>query len=278
MMLKSAWPVTRSGNPLAFVRNIAQLTSLRSIPAARTEPKPVNHSLELSNQRKKLLARPGLLGTKRGMISWFTDDGKHYAATVIEIESCEVLANKTVDSDGYTSVLLGQIDKMKNISNGRLKLFENAGVSPKRNIGEFRVRDESGLMEPGTELTADYFAVGQMVDVMGVTKGKGFAGVMKRHGFKGLRATHGVSKAHRSAGSTGPSQDPGRVLPLKKMAGRMGGKNSTAQNLEVLYANGEAGILVVKGQIPGPNKAFIKIRDSKSLYGKSLIQVGLENQ
>lgn len=207
------------------------------------------------------------------MISWFTDAGVHFGATVIEIDSCEVIGTKSVTTDGHSSVLMGQIDKLKNLTRHQLKICEEAGVTPKANFGEFRVRTDEGLIEPGVELKADYFAVGQLVDVLAVSKGKGFAGVMKRHGFKGLRATHGVSVSHRSAGSMGATQDPGRVLPGKKMAGRMGGKNCTVFNNEVLHADGGAGILVVKGQIPGPNGAFVKITDAKKVYGKSLLEL-----
>ncbi|CUM66025.1 uncharacterized protein PRCAT00003679001 [Priceomyces carsonii] len=258
--------------PLLLSRGVAQITSIHAIPSMKTKVSSVNHSLQESDLRKKLLSRPGILGTKKGMITWYMEDGRQYAATVIEINSCEVVKHKTKEIDGYNSVLLGQIDKLKNISPNDLKKFRDAGISPKAHVAEFRVRDESGLIPVGTELRADYFAVGQLVDVNGVTKGKGFAGVMKRHGFKGLSASHGVSKAHRSAGSTGASQDPGRVLPGKKMAGRMGGRNCTVTN-EVLHADGNAGILVLKGQIPGPNESYVKIGDCKKLYGKSLIRM-----
>lgn len=252
-------------------RNVAQLTSIHAVSSMRTEVPKINHSLEMSNLRKRLLGRPGLLGVKRGMITWYTDDGKRFAATVIEIDNCEVIAHKTQQTDGYNSVLLGQCDKLKNVHHNELKKFNKAGVTPKKHIAEFRVRDGSGLIPIGVELKADYFAVGQLVDVQGITKGKGFAGVMKRHGFKGLNASHGVSKAHRSAGSMGATQDPGRVLPGKKMAGHMGCNSCTIFNNEVLHADAEAGILVLKGQIPGPNKGFVKIRDALKLYGKSLI-------
>lgn len=259
-----------------FTRGVAQLTSLHAVPSLKTTPPDINHSLAASNERKSLLARPGLLGIKRGMITWFTEKGEQHAATVIEIDSCEVVAHKTMATDGYNSVLLGQIDKLKNISEKNLRKFEQAGVSPKAHTAEFRIRDETGLIPIGTELTADYFAPGQLVDIMGVTKGKGFAGPMKRHGFSGLSATHGVSLAHRSHGAMGGNQTPGRVLPGKKMAGRMGGKNCTMFNGEVLYSNGEEGILVIKGQIPGPNKAYVKIRDAVKLYGKSLLRIRQE--
>lgn len=253
-----------------FVRHVAQLTSLHAIPSMRTTAPKINHSLESSNLRKALLARPGLLGIKRGMITWFTEDNKQFGATVIEIDACEVIKNKTIETHGYNSVMLGQSDKLKNVSDKNLRLFQEAGVSPKKHIAEFRVREESGLIEVGTEIRADYFAVGQLVDVKAVTKGKGFAGVMKRHGFKGLRATHGVSVAHRSAGSMGATQDPGRILPGKKMAGRMGGKNCTVHNNEVLFTDAENGIIIVKGQVPGPNRGFIKLNDAKKLYAKAL--------
>ena len=219
-----------------------------------------------------LLERPGLFGIKRGMITWFTEDGLNHAATVVEIDSCEVVGHKKKDETGYDSVIIGAIDKLKNVRNADLKKFTEAGVCPKQKHGEFRIRgtNEAGFIPVGTELRADYFAVGQMVDVAGITKGKGFAGVMKRHGFKGLKATHGVSKAHRSAGGMGGNQNPGRVLPGKKMAGRMGGRNNTAFNKEVLHVDGDAGVLILKGNIPGPNKSIVKIRDAVKLYGQSL--------
>ncbi|EGV61249.1 hypothetical protein PSN45_001469 [Yamadazyma tenuis] len=263
---------------LEFTRTVAQLTSIHAVPSVKTPVGRVNHSLEASNERKCLLTRPGLLGIKRGMITWFTDSGESYAATVIEIDACEVIQNKTLSTDGYWSVLLGQVDKLKNISENNLKKFEQAGVTPKHHIAEFRIRDGSGLIPVGTELRADYFAVGQQVDIKGVTKGKGFAGPMKRWGFAGLPATHGVSLAHRSHGAMGGNQTPGRVLPGKKMAGRMGGKNCTVFNNQVLYANGDEGILIVKGQIPGPNKSFVKIRDALKLYGKSLLRIKHEKE
>lgn len=256
-----------------FSRFVAQIPSVHSITSMRTASPILGHSLLKSNERKQLLARPGLLGTKRGMISWYTESGEQHAATVIEINSCEVLAVKSSEEHGFSSVLLGQIDKLKNVPASTRSICKKAGVSPKTNLGEFRVRTDEGLIQPGVELTADYFAVGQLVDVQATTKGKGFAGVMKRHGFSGLPASHGVSVSHRSAGSMGPSQDPGRVLPGKKMAGRMGGLKCTAQNLEVLSADGDAGILLVKGQIPGPNGSYVRVSDAKQIYGKSLLRI-----
>lgn len=259
--------------PLTFSRGAARITSIHSVPLAITAKPKINHCLALSNERKSLLERPGLLGIKRGMITWFTEAGEQFGATVLEIDSCEVISTKSIGKDGYSSVKLGQIDKLKNVSLFTLRICEEAGVTPKANFGDFRIRTDEGLIQPGVELTADYFAVGQLVDVKSVSKGKGFAGVMKRHGFKGLRATHGVSLAHRSAGSMGATQDPGRVLPGKKMAGRMGGRNCTVFNNQVLHTDGEAGILVVKGQVPGPKGCFVKIADAKKLYGQSLLSL-----
>lgn len=263
----------RLSQSITAVRTAAQLTSIHAIPLVRTPVLPKNHSLQMSNLRKLLLERPGLLGIKRGSITWFTEDGQQFAATLVEIDSCEVIKHKTLEKDGYTSVLLGHIDKLKNVNPHVVKLTKEAGVSPKANLREFRVRDSSGLIPIGTEIRADFFAPGQLVDVQGVTKGKGFAGVMKRWNFGGLNASHGVSKAHRSQGGMGGNQDPGRVLPGKKMAGRMGGQKCTVPNAQILHADGEAGILVIKGQIPGPNRSYVKITDAKKLYGKSLNEV-----
>lgn len=273
---KSVFRAASGLRNLNFTRGVAQITSVHSIPLLRTEAPKINHCLASSNERKVLLSRPGVLGIKKGMVSWYTKTGSFYAATVLEIDSCEVIENKTIEKDGYASVLLGHIDKLKNVLPNMVKKCEAAGVSPKAHFAEFRVRTDDCLIEPGIELKADYFAEGQFVDVQAVTKGKGFAGVMKRHGFKGLPATHGVSKAHRSAGSMGPTQDPGRVLPGKKMAGRMGGKSCVTQNLEVLHVDGDNGILVVKGQIPGTNGSHVKISDAKKLYGKSLLRMSQE--
>ncbi|KAF8003453.1 hypothetical protein HF325_002698 [Metschnikowia pulcherrima] len=260
-----------SAVPLMSQRTAARITSIHAIPLTYTAAPAINHSIAKSNERKTLLARPGLLGIKREMISWFTPSGEQYAATIIEIDSCEVIDTISAAKNGYSAVKVGHVDKLKNVDRGVLRACEAAGVSPKAKISEFRVRTDDGLILPGAELRADYFAVGQLVDVKGTTKGKGFAGVMKRHGFKGLGATHGVSVSHRSAGSMGATQDPGRVLPGKKMAGRMGGNNCTVHNNEVLHADGDAGILVVKGQIPGPRGAYVKVSDARKVYGKSLI-------
>lgn len=260
--------------PLIFTRNAAKITSIHAITSMKTTPPSINHSVEVKNQRKLLLERPGLFAIKRGMITWFRESGEAIPATVLEIDSCEVIDFKTSDECGYDSVLVGAIDRLKNNKNeGKLKLFEDAEVSPKYKIGEFRVQDAKDLMSKGTELTADYFAVGQMVDIKGITKGKGFAGVMKRWGFSGGRATHGVSKAHRTPGAMGGNQNPGRVLPGKKMPGRMGVYNKTEFNLEVLFTDKEAGVLIVKGNVPGPKKGIVRVSDAIKIYGDRLARL-----
>lgn len=258
----------KKNNTLELKRLSTSLTSVHAIPYIKTKAPIVNHSLQAANLRKKNNERPGLLGIKRNMITWYMDDGKQVGATIIEIDSCEVIGHKTLAKDGYSSVLVGHIDKLKKVNKKSLKICFEAKVSPKKNYKEFRVLDDSCLIPIGSELRADYFAVGQPIDVIGVTKGQGFCGVMKRHGFKGLRATHGVSKAHRSAGATGGNQDPGRVFPGKKMAGKHGGKNCTLKSCIVLYVDGDAGIIIVKGQVPGPKKGHLKIRDALCVYGK----------
>lgn len=257
--------------PVLLSRAAAQLTSVHAVPLVITAAPRINHCLESLNERKKLLARPGVLGIKRGMFTWYTNDGVQYPATVIEIDNCEVVGSKTVGKDGYLAVIMGHVDRLKKATRHQIRLCNAAGVTTKAHFGEFRVRSDAGLIEPGAEITADYFAVGQLVDVVAKSKGKGFAGVMKRHGFKGLSASHGVSVSHRSAGSMGSTQDPGRVLPGKKMAGRMGGVSCTMHNKEVLHTDGANGILVVKGNIPGPNGAYVKVADAKKLYGRSLM-------
>ncbi|CAK9436064.1 mitochondrial 54S ribosomal protein uL3m [Lodderomyces beijingensis] len=254
------------------IRTAAQITSIHAVTSIRTTPPSKQHTIEEANKRKQLLDRPGLFGIKRGMMTWFTPQGEQHAATVIEVDSVEILGHKTREQWGYDANIVGTIDKLKNVAQPQLKMFEEAGTAPKFKFGEFRVRDGSGLIPVGTELKADYFAVGQLVDIKGITKGKGFAGVMKRWDFKGGRASHGVSKAHRKPGATGGNQNPGRVFPGKKMAGRMGGKNSTDFNKEVLHTDADAGILIVKGCIPGPNKSIVRVADAIKLYGKRIGQ------
>lgn len=257
-----------------FTRNVAKITSIHAITSMKTTAPSINHSVEIKNQRKLLLERPGLFAIKRGMITWFRESGEAIPATVLEIDSCEVINSKNSEDYGYDSILVGSIDKLKNNKyETSIKMFEDAGISPKYKIGEFRVLKSDNLIEKGTELTADYFEVGQKVDIKGITKGKGFAGVMKRWGFSGGRATHGVSKAHRTPGAMGGNQNPGRVLPGKKMPGRMGCNNKTEFNLEVLFTDKEAGVLIVKGNVPGPKRGIVRVRDAIKIYGDRLARL-----
>ena len=183
--------------------------------------------------------RTGVIAKKVGMTRLFQDDGRHVPVTVLALEDLQVVARREADRDGYNAVQLGAGSaKAKNLAKPQRGHFGKAEVEPKAKVVEFRV-DEDALLDVGAELTADHFVAGQLVDVQGVTQGKGFAGAMKRWGFEGLRATHGVSVSHRSHGSTGKRQDPGRVFKNKKMAGHMGARNRTQQNLEIVRTDAE---------------------------------------
>lgn len=196
------------------------------------------------------------------MMAEFDGWGQRHELTVLFLDGCQVIQVKTDDQNGYTAVQLGVSDaKVKNVTKPLRAHFAKAGVHPKRKLGEFIVKPEA-LLEPGTTILASHFVPGQLVDVQGTSKGKGFQGAMKRHGFAGLRASHGVSAAHRSIGSTGQCQDPGRVFKGKKMPGRMGGKTVTVQNLEVFKVDPARGLLYVKGQVPGNAGTFVKIVDA----------------
>ena len=206
--------------------------------------------------------RTGLIVKKLGMTRIFNDAGNHVPVTVLQLDGCQVVAQRTEEKDGYTALQLGAGSrKVKNVSKAQRGHFAKAEVEPKAKIAEFRVPVE-GLVEVGAELTADHFLVGQRVDVTGVSKGKGFAGAMKRHNFKGLRASHGVSVSHRSHGSTGQCQDPGRVFKGKKMAGHMGDRNVTVQSLEIVETRVEEGLILVKGGLPGSKEGWVLISDA----------------
>jgi large subunit ribosomal protein L3 len=205
--------------------------------------------------------RSGLIAQKLGMSRLFRDDGTHVPVSVLRVDGCQVVAQRTADRDGYTAVQLGVgAAKVKNVSKPMRGHFAKAGVEPRRHVAEFRV-DEDMLIDVGAELSVEHFIVGQRVDVTGVTVGKGFAGSMKRHNFGGLRATHGVSISHRSHGSTGNRQDPGRVFKGKKMAGHMGDRQQTTLNLEVVGTDGERGLLLLKGAVPGAKGGYLLVRD-----------------
>ncbi len=214
--------------------------------------------------------RTGLIAQKVGMTQYFQQDGTPLPVTVLKIDSCQVVAVKTQDKDGYVALQLGVGKaKVKNVTKQLRGHFAKAKVEPKRKVAEFRVSPDA-VITPGTEITADHFVVGQFVDVSGITIGRGFAGAMKRHGFGGLRATHGVSISHRSHGSTGNRQDPGRVFPGKRMAGHMGQTRITVQNLQVVMTDKEKGLVLVKGAVPGCEGGYLIVRDAIKKTHKDL--------
>ncbi len=206
--------------------------------------------------------RTGLLARKLGMTRLFQDDGTHVPVTVLHLDEVQVVAARTAEKDGYTAVQLGWgRAKVKNVSKPNRGHFARAKVEPKLRLVEFRVTPEATL-EPGATLSAAHFVVGQMVDVCGTTKGKSFAGVMKRWNFSGLEASHGVSISHRSHGSTGNRQDPGRTFKNKKMAGHLGDERVTTLNLQVAGIDAERGLILVKGAVPGAKGGYVLVRDA----------------
>ena len=208
------------------------------------------------------MLRTGILAKKVGMTRLFMEDGKQVPVTVLHIDNLQVVAQKTVEKDGYSAVQLGAgTAKVKRVSKPMRGHFSAAKVEPKRKLVEFRVAPEN-LIEVGEEVIASHYFEGQFVDVSGTSIGKGFAGAMKRHNFGGLRATHGVSISHRSHGSTGQCQDPGRVFKGKKMAGHMGSARVTTQNLQVVKTDPERGLIMVKGAVPGSKGGWVTIKDA----------------
>jgi large subunit ribosomal protein L3 len=196
------------------------------------------------------------------MTRLFMEDGKQIPVTVLQLDGLQVVAQRTIEKDGYTAVQLGAGSaKAKRTSQAMRGHFAAAKVEPKRKLAEFRVSEE-GLIEVGAEISAEHFLEGQKVDVAGTSIGKGFAGAMKRHNFGGLRATHGVSISHRSHGSTGQCQDPGKVFKGKKMAGHMGAVRVTTQNLEVVKTDVDRGLLFIKGAVPGPKSGWVSVKDA----------------
>ena len=209
--------------------------------------------------------RSGVIAKKMGMTRLFQDDGRHVPVTVLSLENCQVVARKTAADDGYDAVQLGAgVAKPKNLTKPERGHFGKAEVEPKARVREFRVAEDA-LLDVGATISADHFVAGQMVDIQGRTQGKGFQGAMKRWNFGGLRATHGVSVSHRSHGSTGQRQDPGKVFKNKKMAGHMGDRNRTQQNLEVVSTDVERGLIFVKGSVPGSKGAWLLVKDSVKL-------------
>ncbi|ACV75283.1 MAG: 50S ribosomal protein L3 [Zymomonas mobilis] len=206
--------------------------------------------------------RTGVIAKKVGMTRLFQEDGRHVPVTVLKLEDVQVVAVKNKDQDGYVAVQLGAGSaKAKNVTKPVRGHFAKAEVELKAKLVEFPV-SEDAVLEVGTSISADHFIAGQLVDISGQTQGKGFAGAMKRWGFGGLRATHGVSLSHRSHGSTGNRQDPGRVFKNKKMAGHMGARQRTQQNLEVISTDAERDLIFVRGSVPGSKGAWLIIRDA----------------
>jgi len=208
------------------------------------------------------MLRSGIIAKKVGMTRIFQEDGKQIPVTVLQLDSLQVVAQRTADKHGYTAVQLGAgTAKAKRTSQAMRGHFAAAKVEPKRKVAEFRV-DADALINVGEEITADHYFEGQFVDVSGTSIGKGFAGAMKRHNFGGLRATHGVSISHRSHGSTGQCQDPGKVFKGKKMAGHMGAAKVTTQNLQVVKTDAGRGLIMVKGAVPGSKGGWVTVKDA----------------
>src|SRR5688500_10364753 len=206
--------------------------------------------------------RSGVIAQKVGMTRVYTEAGEHVPVTVLRVDNCQVVAQRTEEKDGYTAVQLGVgRRKPKNLARAERGHFARANVEPKRRLAEFRVSPEN-LIDIGAEITAAHFLPGQYVDVTGTSIGKGFAGGMKRHNFGGLRATHGVSVSHRSLGSTGQRQSPGKTFKNKKMAGPMGNERVTTQSLEIVSADAERGLILIKGSVPGSDKGWVLIKDA----------------
>jgi large subunit ribosomal protein L3 len=209
-----------------------------------------------------MIMRTGVIAKKLGMTRLFQEDGRHVPVTVLALDNVQVVARREADRDGYVAVQLGAgTAKAKNLSKPQRGHFGKAEVEPKAQVVEFRVAEDA-LLDVGAELSAEHYVAGQYVDIQGVTQGKGFAGAMKRWGFGGMRATHGVSVSHRAHGSTGQRQDPGRVFKNKKMAGHMGAKNRTQQNLEVVRTDADRGLIFVKGSVPGHKGGWLLVKDS----------------
>ena len=210
------------------------------------------------------MLRAGLIATKIGNSSYYQNNGLNTHVTVLRVDECIVSSIKTTEKDGYNAVQLASIETNKDITHinkPQRKTFSSIKINPKRVLKEFKV-DNENILEVGTKLNVDHFKVDQFIDASSISIGKGFAGVMKRHNFGGLRASHGVSISHRSHGSTGQNQDPGRVFKGKKMAGRMGNRKVTKQNLKIVEIDDNNNLLIVKGSIPGKKNSIIYLKDS----------------
>ena len=210
------------------------------------------------------MLRSGLIATKIGNSSQFEENGNNTHVTILKVDECVVLEVKTAEKNGYNALQLASIETNKDISNinkPQRKIFSSNNIKPKKILKEFRV-DSENILDIGTKLNVEHFKVDQFIDASSISIGKGFAGVMKRHNFGGLRASHGVSISHRSHGSTGQNQDPGRVFKGKKMAGRMGNRKVTKQNLKILAIDNANNLLIIKGSVPGKKNSIIFLKDS----------------
>lgn len=243
----------RGAKPTRFNQKTAGLPAPTTGPAAALDRKDATTPL-----------RTGVLATKRGMTGFYSKSGTRIPCTVLQLENVQVVGNKTRASNGYWAVQVGSgVRRAVTVTAPQLGFYEAKGLAPKQHLAEFRVRDSGGLLTPGLTLQPDWYHVGQWVDVRSNTRGFGFAGAMKRHGFKGQNKSHGNSLNHRTMGTTGPSQGSGsRVMPGKKMPGRMGNERVTVQNLNVLQVDNDLGILVVKGAVGGPKGALVRIQDA----------------
>jgi len=225
------------------------------------------------------MLRSGVIARKIGMTRLFLEDGRQVPVTVLQLDGLQVVAQRTADKDGYTAVQLGAGSAKATRTTGAMRgHFARANVAPKRKIAEFRVSPEN-LIGVGEEITADHYFAGQFVDIAGTSTGKGFAGAMKRHNFGGLRASHGVSVSHRSHGSTGQRQDPGKVFKGKKMAGHMGTVRVTTQNIQVVRTDADRGLIMVKGSVPGRKGGWVTIKDAvkKPLPGNVILPAALKS-
>jgi large subunit ribosomal protein L3 len=223
--------------------------------------------------------RTGVIAKKVGMTRLFQEDGRHVPVTVLALEGCQVVSVRTADRDGYVAVQLGAGEaKQKNVAKPQREHFAKAEVALKARVAEFRVAEDA-LLDVGSTIAASHFVPGQLVDVAGHTQGKGFAGAIKRWGFGGLRATHGVSLSHRSHGSTGNRQDPGKVFKNKKMAGHMGDRQRTQQNLEVVRVDDERGLIFVRGSVPGAKNGWLTVIDAVKvpLHAEAPYPAGLKD-
>jgi large subunit ribosomal protein L3 len=206
--------------------------------------------------------RTGLIAQKMGMTRRFAEDGSHVPVTVLKVDNCQVVAQRTTERDGYTALQVGVGEaKPGRLSKAQRGHFGKANVAPKKRLAEFRVAEDA-MVDVGSEIVPSHFIAGQYVDVTGTSVGKGFAGAMKRHNFAGLRASHGVSISHRAHGSTGQCQDPGKVFKGKKMAGQMGARQVTKQNLEIVGTDEDRGLLLVRGAVPGSEGGWVFVRDA----------------